>query len=398
MKSRLGVLLLAGAALNAFAATPQPVSQRLITHVVVDFANLHKWDDSNGDTWDPFWAYDDNLYSFNCDGRGFGKAPRNLAFNEYTGSRLDLLTGSQINSMDAYGRAGDKRADGATWKVCGQECIDGVFYGFVVRNIYGNNSKDPLLRQTSFNASLIKSTDRGVTWIRPEPKNYDSPMWPGKRFGAPGFVHYGKNGGQVTQDAADRYVYAVSNNGFWNGGDDFVLGRVKRGDLPKLNAADWSYYTGGDGANDADWSPDLTRAMPVFSNPAKCGWTSPTYIAGLGRYVLVSWYVTPTLKKWFAPVEVKCDFYQAEHPWGPWTFIDSLSDHFLPPGHHFYGPNICAKYQQPEGSDVRVALFTSGCPFEDKPTGLYKGWEISLILKTTPEDHPPGVQQPSPRS
>ena len=40
-------------------------------------------------------------------------------------------------------------------------------------------------------------------------------MWPGRRFGAPYFIHYGRNGGQVTQDAANRYVYALSNNGFW---------------------------------------------------------------------------------------------------------------------------------------------------------------------------------------
>jgi hypothetical protein len=44
-----------------------------ITDVVLDLDNLHKWDNSNGDIWDPFWADDDNLYAFNCDGRGFGK-------------------------------------------------------------------------------------------------------------------------------------------------------------------------------------------------------------------------------------------------------------------------------------------------------------------------------------
>jgi hypothetical protein len=75
------------------------------------------------------------------------------------------------------------------------------------------------------------------------------------------------------QDGADRYAYAISNNGFWNGGDFFVLGRVKRTDLAKLNAGDWSYYTGGDGAADGSWSADLGRAKPVFSKPAKCGWT-----------------------------------------------------------------------------------------------------------------------------
>jgi hypothetical protein len=283
--------------------------------------------------------------------------------------------------MDEYGRSGSKKADGATWKVCGQECIDGVFYAFVCRNIYGNESKDPLMRQTSFNASLIKSTDHGLTWTRPEALNYTAPMWPGSRFGAPGFIHYGRNGGSVTQDGADRYVYAISNNGFWDCGDFFILGRIRRSDLSKLDPADWSYFTGGDGANAQNWSSNPDRAKPVFSNPARCGWTSPTFIPALKRYLLVSWYVTPALKHWFSPEEVKYDFYQAEHPWGPWTLVDSLTDQFLPPGHHFYGPNICAKFQESEQDGVRVALFTSGCPFEDKPTGLYKAWEMALILK-----------------
>jgi len=44
------------------AATP-------ITDVFMDLNNIHKWDQSNGDTWDPFWADDDSLYAFNCDGR-----------------------------------------------------------------------------------------------------------------------------------------------------------------------------------------------------------------------------------------------------------------------------------------------------------------------------------------
>ena len=74
-------------------------------------------------------------------------------------------------------------------------------------------------------ASLIKSTDRGRTWTRPAKANYESPTWPGGRFGGPSFIHYGKNGGQVARDNAATFVYVVSNNGFWNGGDHFILGR-----------------------------------------------------------------------------------------------------------------------------------------------------------------------------
>jgi hypothetical protein len=200
-----------------------------IGRVELDLDRIHKWDESHGDTWDPFWADDGQLYSFNCDGRGFGKRSENLALNLLAGDSIEALAGSRINSMDECGDAGQRGPDHATWKVCGQECIDGVFYAFVARNVYGHESHDPLTRQTSLNASLLRSDDRGKTWRREAAENYARPMWPGGGFGAPFFVHYGRNGGQVERDRASQYVYAVSTNGFWNDGDSLVLGRVLRG-------------------------------------------------------------------------------------------------------------------------------------------------------------------------
>jgi hypothetical protein len=124
--------------------TPKVIAAKRVVEVDLDLHNIHKWDDSNGDTWDPFWADDDRLYAFNCDGRGFGKKPQNLAFNRFDDESVATLTGTQINPMIEYGPADQRGKDGATWKACGQECIDGVFYAFVSRNVYGNESKDPL--------------------------------------------------------------------------------------------------------------------------------------------------------------------------------------------------------------------------------------------------------------
>ena len=354
-----------------------------ISAVELDLANIHKWDDSNGDTWDPAWAEDDVLYSLNCDGRGFGHPPRNLALNSLSGPDLTHLVGKTVNAMDAYGIAGQTGPDGATWKSTGMECIDGTLYTFVCRNTYGNKSKDPEMRQTSFNASLIKSTDKGLTWTRSAEENYAQPMWPGSRFGAPSFIHIGKNGQASAQDSTDLYSYAISNNGFWNNGDDFILGRVLRSKIGELKSSDWTYFTGGDGAKESAWSAELTHAQPILRQPQKLGWNSPCYIPALKTYVLISWYVTPKLTGWFTPKEIKYDFYQAPHPWGPWTFINSTSDAFLDNA-HMYGPNICTRYQDKVGQDVRVIMFTSGCPFQGSPDGLYKCWEIPLLLRTAP--------------
>ncbi len=379
-------ILRAAAGIVAAAAPSELVSAAVsarIIEVIPDLDRIHKWDNSNGDTWDPFWADDGNLYAFNCDGRGFGAAPRNLAFNRLAGDTLDTLAGSLVNPMDAYGKTGLKGADNATWKACGQESIDSVFYTFVSRNVYGKESGDYWLRQTAFNSSLIKSTGRGVTWTRGAAENYNDPMWPGPAFGAPFFVHYGQNGGRVKQDAADRYVYAVSTNGFWNDGDHYVIGRVPRARIAALRASDWSYFTGGDGGNAAHWSPRLTDAAPILSLPLRCGQSPPCYVAALGVYLMVAWYNTAKMTKWFEPNEMRYDFYQAPHPWGPWAAITSFSDRFLGDG-HMYGPSLCAKFQMRSGADVKMVMFTSGCPFDDVPSGLYKAWAIPLILKTAP--------------
>jgi hypothetical protein len=354
-----------------------------IREVVLDLNHIHKWNDSNGDTWDPFWADDDNLYAFHCDGRGFGTAKRNLAFDRLAGDSPWNLTGAPLNSMDDYGASGKKEADNATWKACGQESIDSVFYAFVSRNAYGKDSGDFWLRQTAFNSSLIKSTDKGLTWTRSAAENYQHPMWPGSSFGAPFFVHYGKNGGSVKQDEADRYVYAVSTNGFWNDGDHYILARVLRTRLAGLNAADWEYFTGSSGSGGSRWSARIESAEPILSVPVHCGQSGPCYIPALSLYLMVVWYNTERMTRWFEPNEMRYDFYQAEHPWGPWKPIDSFSDRFLGAG-HMYGPSLCTKFQQRQGDDVTLVMFTSGCPFQDVPAGLYKAWAIPVVLKTGP--------------
>ncbi len=359
------------------AAESAPVAE-----ITLDLNRVHKWDMSNGDTWDPFWADDGNLYAFNCDGRGFGAKGMNLAFNRLSGDTPSTLVGAQVNPMEAYGRGGQKGPDNATWKACGQECIDGVFYAFVSRNVYGSDSGDSLLRQLAMNASLIKSHDRGLTWVRSAQHNYDYPMWPGRRFGTPFFIHYGQNGGQVSRDGAREYVYAVSTNGFWNDGDSLILARVRRSQLPGLNSADWEYLAGSDGSLASGWSRKIESANPILERPAKCGQTPVCYLPALGTYLLISWYNTRPMKQWFRPNEMRYDFYQAPHPWGPWNLVSSFSDRFMGPEYHMYGPSLCARSQEPRPEGVQISLFTAGCPFEDVPATPYKLWHIPVLLRT----------------
>lgn len=380
-----GTMAAAGSLLSAVPLASAAASpDNSIAEVSLDLNRIHKWNNSNGDTWDPFWADDGNLYAFNCDGRGFGVTRENLAFNGFAGDGLETLAGRSINPMLEYGKAGQQGPDRATWKACGQECIDGVFYAFVSRNVYGRASNDPLLRQTAFNSSLVKSEDRGRSWTRGAAENYARPMWPGNRFGAPFFIHYGQNGGQVEADRAREFVYAVSTNGFWNDGNDLVLGRVPRRELSRLDASAWSYYRGGNGMDDASWTANVYESSPILARPAKCGQTPITWVPALNRYLLISWYNAETLTRWFKPTEMVYDFYAAPHPWGPWSPLASFSDRFLAPGSHMYGPSLCAKYQAAHQDEVIVHMFTAGCPFGDVSSGIYKCWTIPVRLRTAP--------------
>ena len=103
-------------------------------------------------------------------------------------------------------------------------CVDGVFYMFVTRCLYPEQSGDAKHRHVFQNSSIIKSTDKGRTWLAAG-QRVTTPMFPGLRFGAPYFVWYGKDGAAAVHNA-DKYVYAVSNNGHFEDGDDYILGRV----------------------------------------------------------------------------------------------------------------------------------------------------------------------------
>jgi hypothetical protein len=62
-----------------------------------------------------------------------------------------------------------------------------------------------------------------------------------------------------------------------------------------------------------------------------------------------------------------------------------------------YGPSLCARFQRTEGTNVHMTLFTSGCPFEDVPVGLYKAWAIPVVVKTGPAVASAIVQSGDPR-
>jgi hypothetical protein len=354
---------------NALAGGPAPIVEIQFDAPYAQISNSH------GDEWAPTWADDDNLYTGNDDGTSFGGiAERSLAFGKLSGNDPFHLTGKTVSDMGGYGSFAAS-PDHANWKAMNSYCVDGVLYMFVTRCLYPQQARDPHNRHIFRNSTIIKSTDKGLTWSRSAGESYDHPMFPGLRFGAPYFVWYGKNGA-ATVDNADKYVYAVANNGHFEDGDNYILGRVLKNKLPDLNAAEWQFYTGGNGMLSANWTSDINRAKPILEDPLNCSMTGMTYIAGLGRYVMVVWhYTTYNLLKDPRTID---NYYESPTPWGPWTKFKSIDTGAL----GWYVPIVGQKFQSTVDSHtVKCVLYPTGNYQNPK---LYKLDYIPVTLSTVP--------------
>lgn len=338
-------------------------------------------DGSHGDTWDLAWTRDGSVYSPSNDSNGFrGAANGNIVFNQIIGDDPTKLDGKTVNPMTDYGHGSQRGPDGCTWKSSGCIELDGILYWLVARHKYGEESGDYDRRQPARNSSFIKSTDGGKTWTRSAQENYDHPMFPGSRFAAPYFVQYGQDGSETNADGSDKYVYALSNNGFWDNGDYVILGRVLRTKMPDLNGADWQFYTEGDGAADSSWTSNLRDAKAVLAHPDRLGMTRAVYLPKQQCYLMIGWYYPAGGGKMQdsdthngpAHVTTNWDFYVAPHPWGPWRIAGSHT--WNPQG--YYCPGVCPKFTSADGS--RVYAFTAG----DWTNGaVYKLNAVELSIK-----------------
>jgi hypothetical protein len=347
-------------------------SARRIVDLRFDSQNL-QISNSQGDEWAPTWADDGNLYSGNDDGTSFGGIPgRSVAFGKLAGDDPYALVGSTVSDMGGYGASG-LASDHANWKTMNSYCVDGILYMFVSRCLYPEQSGDAKHRHIFKNSSIIKSSNHGSTWTRPASEGYETPMFPGVRFGSPYFVWYGKNGA-ASVDNADKYVYAVANDGHFEDGDDYILGRVLKRKLPDLNATDWQFYDGGDGMEDGNWTGELVEAKPILQDPMNCSMTGMTYIPGLGRYIMVVWhYATYDLRT--DPRTIN-DYYEAPKPWGPWTKFKTVNTEKL----GWYVPIIGQKFQTVvDANTVKCILYRTG---NYQNSQLYKLDYVVVTLST----------------
>jgi Domain of unknown function (DUF4185) len=176
-------------------------------------------------------------------------------------------------------------------------------------------------------ASLMFSDDYGRTWENvPEE---DTPYFLGPNFAGLAFVGFGPGYSGVPERFGD-YVYAISNDCNWEGGDNVFLARVPRDRVLERSA--WEFWVGaGEGRSEAEpvWAADEDAATPIYSDPGYVGHPTMTWNPELGRFLMAlgsdstphNWDVDPEVARstWHRRRELK--ILEAPTPWGPWGLV-----------------------------------------------------------------------------
>lgn len=267
-----------------------------------------------------------------------------LALGKFTSE--SPYTGADVNVMTSYGLNGAHNGtDGYSPKTSGLYALDGNLFMAIGRQNNAAVTSSPLFGiypQTAGN--IILSKDHGATWANfqaPTVFNANGNMaTPPTAFWFPlttqfstlTFAMYGPDDGTLGYrvDNADGYVYIATAGQSWDNGDNVYLARVPRALMVNLNYGDLTFYTGGDGTLDANWSSNVASATAILSSAGKLGYTSISYIPSLNRYLQWQWhYGNATVTS-----STVWETYEGPHPWGPWTKIDTTS--WSPQG--FYNP------------------------------------------------------------
>ncbi len=297
---------------------------------------------SHGDVWSCTWAADGNVYAAADDCQGVNRSNQsNLAVFKVPGPPTAPAI-ELVNPMHLYGGPG--YYDGfASWKADGLTCVDGVLYLGVSQHSWAGHFPDNI--QRTYDGSIVKSTDHGVTWSpKPVPGR---PMWPWVSFSTPFFVQFG----QDYREAIDDFVYAVSNDGTWNNGNYLTLRRCPRKRIGDLNPLDWEIITGLDAAGEPKWDRmnPTHGSLPgaaIFRHRGFTSMTGMQYVPAVKRFVLPQWAYVDLDREYAAAFSQSgLWLYEAPHPWGPWRLF-----HVEPDWNQAnYNPSLPAKWFEEGG-------------------------------------------------
>jgi hypothetical protein len=267
-----------------------------------------------GDTWDTAWLADGRLLTQYNDGNGFS-APHTLVHHdgmcELQGTPEDISTihGTDLNP----GRLGN--FFGATYSTGIYE-LDGALYHLCCRSVQIPG------KWRFYDTCLYKSVDGGATWInhwgqknRYIPAKLSAATFPDKRWSEVNFIKYDRGGAAPDLDRAREFAYLSSGP---------YLARIRRADLrawtTTFDPSKIEYYcrsASADGEQDTNWTREISRCTRTYQGR---GFGTIVWNPGRRRYLTTSAYSD----SWQSPPITSTLFlYEAPHPWGPWTEINS---------------------------------------------------------------------------
>lgn len=283
-----------------------------------------------GDTYPMTWADDGEIYTSAGDPL-WGESESGLDVEKFSGGPTDY-TIAKVNHMNDYLGWG-----GNGPKPCGMICVDGVLY-LAFQNFLGMR-KPPhsLVSQHGSDAQIVYSTNHGGSWT-PSLRTIGGPMFVGHKFGGPSFVNFGQN----NANARDGYVYAISSDQ-WDNGSNLRLGRVAAGSIMRREA--WEWVCAFSPLGEPAWSPDLDEAIPVLSIHRWLGLPEMVYLAGIERYLLLTW----RLHEDFSPTDgTDLLVLEAPEPWGPFSLVH-FEEYWEGREFNPYCPRLPLKWMEADG-------------------------------------------------
>lgn len=262
-----------------------------------------------GDVYPLAWAEDDVMYSAAGDTVSESKKD-GLCTVMIKGGPLDY-TIDVTNPMNDYLGWG-----GHGLKPTGMLSYKGELYMFA-HNL-GKRTNENAEKCHGYDAQIFQSKDNGKTWLPDIKKVEKSPMFPGREFGSPTFITYGKNHANAT----DGFIYSLSGQG-WANGNALKLGRVPADKIMDINS--WEFVSGFDVQLKPIWKNDFKLATPVLEDTGFLGYPEAVYIVSLKRYLVFGWKFKKESPETYSPNEgSELSIYEAPQPWGPFALVAKM--------------------------------------------------------------------------
>ncbi len=283
-----------------------------------------------GDTFPMTWADDDEIYASAGDPL-WGESQHGLDVEKFSGGPTDYKI-TKVNHMNDYlGWGGDGP------KPCGMICVEGVLYLAFQNLLRARKPAFGLRCQHGSDAQIVYSGNKGGVWV-PAFGNLPAPMFPGHKFGGPAFVNFGRN----NENARDEFVYAVSGDQ-WDNGSNLRVGRVPASEIVRAGA--WEWICTFDAAGQPVWGRQLEEAVPVLSLHRRLSLPEMVYLAGIKRYLLLTWRLR---EDFTAGMGTDLLILDSPEPWGPFSVVHSEelweSQAFTP-----YCPRVPLKWMEDDG-------------------------------------------------